>query len=123
MAQDPGPRSGGVTFWARRELRSRWRSLTALGLLAGVAGGITVAAIAGARRTDAAYPRYKHATASPDAIVFGTQVGASHVDYSPVVRLPEVAAAGRFALAAIVIAADRVHGQPLGGLAPADSQL
>ncbi len=123
MAEHRSGRGRGVGFWARRDLAARWRSLLALGLIAGVAGGITLAAIAGARRTDVAYTRYKAATASPDAIVFGTQVGGENVDYSPVEQLPEVAAAGRFALAAIVIAGHDVKGQPIGTLAPADTRL
>ena len=108
MVAEPEPRrSRAPWFWARRELVARWKAVVVLGLLAGIAGGVSLAAIAGARRTDAAYSRYKAATASPDAIVFGTQVGAHHVDYSPVIRLPEVQAAGEFALSAIFV---RGHG-------------
>ncbi len=43
---------------ARAELRSTWRSWLALGLLLGVAGGVAIAAVAGARRTASAYPRF-----------------------------------------------------------------
>jgi ABC-type lipoprotein release transport system permease subunit len=116
-------RSRAPWFWARRELAARWKAVVVLGLLAGVAGGVSLAAVAGARRTDAAYSRYKAATASPDAIVFGTQVGAHHVDYSRVIRLPEVEAAGQFALSPIFVRGHSVRGQPLGALAPADTQL
>ena len=99
MGQDREPRrSRAPWFWAVRELADRWKAIVVLGLLAGIAGGVSLAAIAGARRTDAAFPRYKAATGAPDAIVFGTQVGGHHVDYGPVKRLPEVADAGEFAL-------------------------
>jgi hypothetical protein len=116
----PG-RSRAPWFWARHELAARWKAVVALGLLAGVAGGVSLAAIAGARRTDAAFPRFKAATGAPDALVFGTQVGGHHVDYTPVKRLPEVADAGEFALAGIFVE-DVGHGA-LGALAPADSHL
>jgi hypothetical protein len=35
-------------LWARREMARRWRSLVAVGLLAGIASGLSLAAIAGA---------------------------------------------------------------------------
>jgi hypothetical protein len=116
-----GGRSRAPWFWARRELATRWKAVVVLGLLAGIAGGVSLAAIAGARRTDAAFPRYKESTGAPDALVFGTQVGAHRVDYGPVKRLPEVADAGEFALAGIFVG-DIGHGA-LGALAPADSHL
>ncbi|MGZ6884835.1 MAG: FtsX-like permease family protein [Acidimicrobiia bacterium] len=119
---DHPTRSTAAQFWAGRELAARWRSVVVLGLLAGVAGGVSLAAVAGARRTQAAFPRYKAATGAPDALVFGTQVGAHHVDYSPVARLPEVADTGQFALAAIFVKGVGKPGQ-LGALAPADSHL
>ena len=84
---------------------------------------MSLAAIAGARRTDAAFPRYKAATGAPDALVFGTQVGGHHVDYGPVKRLPEVADAGEFALAPIYVKGTDSENGPLGALAPADSHL
>src|SRR5437016_4451133 len=83
-----------VGLWARREVRARWRSLVVLGVLAGLAAGVALAAVAGARRTSNAYARFRHATNAPDAILFGTQVGRLDVDYSPVIRLPEVVDAG-----------------------------
>jgi hypothetical protein len=108
-------------FWARRELAARWKAIVVLGLLAGIAGGVSLAAIAGARRTEAAFGRYKAATGAPDALVFGTQVGGHHVDYGPVRRLPEVADAGEFALAGVFVRG--VGRGALGALAPADAHL
>ncbi len=115
----PTRRSGAARFWARHEVATRWRALLLLGILAGAAGGVAIAAGAGARRTDTAFARFKAATGSPDAIVFGTQVGAHAVDYTPVERLPEVAGSGLFALAAI---GSKEH-PGLSGLAPADDHL
>lgn len=121
MEDGRAPGGRAPWFWARHELAARWKTVVALGLLAGVAGGVSLAAIAGARRTDAAFPRYKAATGAPDALVFGTQVGAHHVDYSPVAQLPEVLDTGEFALAPIFV---KNHGNgQLGALAPADSHL
>lgn len=114
------PTSGsGAQYWAGRELRARWRSLVALGLIAGIAAGIVVAAVAGARRTNIAYERFKEATAAPDAIVFGTQVGSVDADYGPVKELPAVIDAGEFGLAPLAL-----KGYPgVSTLAPADKHL
>jgi hypothetical protein len=45
----------------RSELRTRWRPWLVLALLIGVAAGAAVAAAAGARRTETAYPRFVQA--------------------------------------------------------------
>ncbi len=42
----------------RSELRARWRSWLALALLVGLGGGAALAAAAGARRSESAYPRF-----------------------------------------------------------------
>jgi hypothetical protein len=114
-------------LWARREIAQRWRSLVAVGLLAGIAGGLSLAAIAGARRSQTAYSRNRVATAAPDAIVFGTQVGAEDVDYSRVLKLPEVVDGGTFELAGITVTnidgIGKVEPGALGALAPGDTHL
>ena len=46
-----------VWYRFRAELRARWKSVVVLAVLAGIAGGVTLAAIAGARRTDSAFSR------------------------------------------------------------------
>lgn len=55
---------------ARAELRARWRSLVAVGLLLGLVGGAVLAAVAVAHRTATAYPRLVEATGLDDARVF-----------------------------------------------------
>src|SRR4051794_34063573 len=107
-----------VRLWARSELARRWRTLVALGLIAGVAAGLALAAVMGARRTASAYARYRTATAAPDALVFGTQVGIHDADYTPVLRLPEVVDGGVFVLTPVAL---REHA--IGGLAPGDDRL
>jgi ABC-type lipoprotein release transport system permease subunit len=104
-----------VWFWARRELVNRWRALVVLGILAGVAGGIATAAVAGARRTSTVFDRWKEATAAPDAIVFATQVGIFDADYTPVIDLPEVVDAATFSLAPMGVVIDGVE---IGGFVP-----
>jgi ABC-type lipoprotein release transport system permease subunit len=114
-------------MWAARELSHRWRSLVAVGLLGGLAGGLALAALSGARRSDRAYARWRVATAAPDAVVFGTQVGAEGTDYSRVLKLPEVVAGGSFDLAAVVIThidgSGNVPIGSLGSLPPNDADL
>src|SRR5438270_2650039 len=107
-----------VRMWARSELRRRWRSLVVLGVIAGIVGGLAMAAVAGARRTATAYARFNRATAAPHAILFGTQIGLEDgLDYSQVVRLPEVTAWGLFNLAPVFL---KGYDQ-LGTLAPGPS--
>jgi hypothetical protein len=53
-----------VVMRLRAEMRGRWRALLSLALIAGVAAGASMAAAAGARRTQTAYPRF---AASHDA--------------------------------------------------------
>jgi ABC-type lipoprotein release transport system permease subunit len=104
-----------VWYWARREIAARWRSLVVLGVLAGLAGGIATAALAGARRTDSVFDRWADATDAPDAIVFTTQVGVFDADFTPVIELPEVVDAGTFSLAPVGLVVDGVE---IGGFAP-----
>jgi hypothetical protein len=114
-------------LWARREIARRWRSLVAVGLLAGIAGGLSLAAIAGARRSQTAYSRFRVATAAPDAVVFGTQVGAEDVDYSRVLQLPEVLDGGTFELAGVTVTnidgVGKLEPGALGALVPGDTHL
>jgi hypothetical protein len=85
-----------------------------LGAIAGVASGLGLAAVAGARRTATAFERFRVATAAPDAIVFATQIGIHDQDYSAVAALPEVLDAGAFTLAPIGIEGHLVETLPPG---------
>jgi hypothetical protein len=55
----------------RSEIRTRWRSWLGLALLIGLAGAAAVAAAAGARRTETAYPRFVQAQNGYDLIAGG----------------------------------------------------
>jgi hypothetical protein len=71
---------------ARAELRQRWRAMLLLAVLVGVAGGVVLAAVAGARRTATVTDRFL-------AWHRGTNVavGVQGVDTEAVRRLPMVA--------------------------------
>ncbi len=55
----------------RSEVRARWRSWLGLALLIGLTGGAAVAAAAGARRTETAYPRFVQAQNGYDLVTGG----------------------------------------------------
>jgi hypothetical protein len=108
-----------VRLWARSELSRRARSLVLLGIIAGLAASVSMAAVAGARRTSTSYERFRRTTSAPDALVFGTQVGFDDIDYTPVAHLPEVLDSGTFTLSPIALKGF----DQLGTLAPGDTHL
>ena len=102
VSEDRGVSTAG-TMWARSEVRRRPVALVALGLLAGLAAALAMAAVAGARRTDDAYARLRHQTLAADAVVFASQVGIHAPDWSEVAKLPYLRAAGAFGLPAVQV--------------------
>jgi hypothetical protein len=62
-----------------------------LALLVAVAGGAVLTAVAGARRTDTAYPRFLRASSAADVFVSRAGVGVGGY-YGALARLAEVAA-------------------------------
>ncbi|MDP8937079.1 MAG: hypothetical protein M3O23_05030 [Actinomycetota bacterium] len=52
----------------RAEARARWRAWLGLAVLAGLVGGATIAALAGARRTETAYPRFPWCSSGSDPV-------------------------------------------------------
>jgi hypothetical protein len=83
------------------ELRSSWRSWLALALLIGLAGGVAVTAVAGARRTATAYPRLVAWSKASDLFTggFGGKLDPEQV-YATIEHLPSVAEWGRVDLLA-----------------------
>jgi hypothetical protein len=85
----------------RSEIRTRWRSWLGLTLLIGLAGAAAVAAAAGARRTETAYPRFVQAQNGYDLITGGS---SGNIDpqraLAQIEALPEVAQWARVDVAA-----------------------
>jgi len=91
-----------VWFRARAELRTRWRMLIALVIVVGIGGGASIAALAGAQRTDTAVPEFlSYALADDGGFLFGnvssppkSPVRADSLALAPeerkIVNLPEV---------------------------------
>lgn len=77
-----------TAVWARTraELRHRWRATVLLAVLVGLAGGVVLAAVAGARRTDSAMDRFL--TYNRPLNVY---LQAGNLDLKAVERLPQVA--------------------------------
>src|SRR5947208_1793577 len=76
---------------ARADVRARWRSLLVLTLVLGIVGGVVLTAIAGARRTDSAYPRLiAWAHPADSGLFLGGGFGQQPIDPKAVRRLPEV---------------------------------
>src|SRR5436305_12507885 len=72
-ASAPPPHNGPVeqAVWmaARAPLRRRWGATVALVLLVGLAGGMVIAAVAGASRTDSSMKRFVAFSRPEDAYV------------------------------------------------------
>jgi hypothetical protein len=96
---------GAVWLRATAQLRGRLRASLLLALLVGLSGGVVLAAVAGARRSDAALPRFLAASRTTDALVFftgprGGQPARSDLDAElrAVAALAQVRAAQRMTL-------------------------
>ena len=63
---------GVVWYRLRSDLRAKWRTLALLVLVVAIGGGVALAALAGARRTDTAVPQML-AYSQPDdgSVAFG----------------------------------------------------
>jgi hypothetical protein len=60
---------GAAWMWVRSEWRRGWGGVVLVGLLIALAGGVTMAAAAGARRADSAISRFESSTNEADALV------------------------------------------------------
>ena len=87
-----------VWMHARAELRVRRRAMLGLALLVGVVSGAAIAAAAGARRTDSAYPRFLEKYGAFQASV--STAGNPHTDqiFDQIAHLPQVVATSRSSL-------------------------
>jgi len=78
-----------VAAWLRllAGARTRWRAWVALALLVGSAGGVVLASLAGAARTESAYDRFLKWSNASDLALFNA---ANPLDLSEIRKLPEV---------------------------------
>src|SRR5436190_5571100 len=106
-----------------RQLRRRWAATAALVVLVGLAGGVVIAAVAGASRTDSAMRRFAAYSRREDvtAVVNGAQgdptdptvVAQGEAVRAQFLALPQIVEAGRSPY--IFLAANR-QGSDIGGV-------
>jgi hypothetical protein len=114
---------GAIGSVARHRLTTGWRGWAALVLLTGIAGGAVLAAAAGARRTDSAFPRFLRSTSAADVLVGPAESGIGGYDLA-VGRLPGVAQiAPVVGLAALPVTAGGLVDQAAEVAAPLDGRL
>lgn len=86
-----------VVACARAELRARLLPILALAVLLGLGAGTVMTLVAGARRTDSAYPRFAREHLAADMLIYGSfdPINFAVLDFDDVSALPQVAASGR----------------------------
>jgi FtsX-like permease family len=83
-----------VALLVAHELRTRWRGWVVLVLLVALTGGAVMTAVAGARRTSSAYPRFLRASHASDLLVSVAGIGTTGF-YAALARQPGVALLAR----------------------------
>lgn len=98
-------------YQARAELRERWRSAALLVLVIGMAGGALLTTVAGARRSDTAYERFREATLAADLdIAFdGPPTADMEAAGEAIAALPQVEAVARLAYPFVVPAGSDMY--------------
>src|SRR5437764_4242992 len=76
---------------ARADLRTRWKAWLMLAILVGLAAGGVIAAAAGARRTDTAFPRFAQAERAPNVMLLVGDPTFAQFSLEQVAHLPQVA--------------------------------
>ena len=80
---------GLLTYVGRADIRRQWRSYAGIALLLGLSAGLSLFAIAGARRTQSSYPRFLRAANASTLIV--AEVGYFDPDVAAsIAALPQV---------------------------------
>ena len=82
-------------YRVRAAVRVEWRSLLAIALLVGLAGGAVLASLGAASRTDTAFSRMRHATNAWDILVNPNNGSDSKLTMAELRKLPAVQAIGR----------------------------
>jgi ABC-type lipoprotein release transport system permease subunit len=105
----------GVVTRLRVEFRARWYAWLAVALVAGIGAGAVIGLLAGARRTERAYPHMLQALHASDVLLAGQNrfglIGS--VDLDKVEKLPEVEQASRVSVP-LLFSGSTNHGQALG---------
>ena len=105
-----------TAIWVRAfaEVRARWRTWLGLALIVGVGGGVVLAALAGARRTESAYPRFATQQRAADVLLAGGSAFGigSGVDLDDAAALPQVDQVAR-AVVNLVFTGESETGRPL----------
>ena len=87
-----------ATYWTRVSLRRSGRALVGIVLLLGLIGGLALFSLAGARRTQSAYPRVlRSANPSTMAVDVGGLDESGYEELDAIARLPQVAQARAYA--------------------------
>jgi hypothetical protein len=102
----------------RAELRARWKAWLAIALLIGVAGGVVLTTVAGARRGASAFDRFATETRAPDVSV---EVAPRYFDAIETLSQVEAAAPIAFLLASPN--PDLFSAEPVIGVAATDPRL
>ncbi len=89
---------GFSTYWTRASCRPRWPALVGIALLLGLTGGLSMFALAGARRTQSAYPRFLRSTnPSTMAVDVGGLDAGGDAGLDAIAHLPQVQQARAYA--------------------------
>ena len=83
-----------LAYRLRADLRVGWRSLVAVALLIGLAGGAALGGLAAARRTASAYERMRRATDAWDVIVNPNNGDRSKLSPARLARVPGITSMG-----------------------------
>ncbi len=86
--------TAAVWLVARADLRRRWRGIVVVAVLVGLAGGATLAGVAGARRTASSFDRFREEANARDVFLLTTGVDRDAVDRALALPLVEQAAEG-----------------------------
>src|SRR3954470_13665750 len=80
-----------TTSWARASIRKRWLSLLGIAALLGLMGGLALTTLAGARRTQSAYPRFLRSRHPSTLVVdIGSLADGGYPAMTEISRLPQV---------------------------------
>ena len=107
---------GAVWMRALSEVRARRRALLAAALLCGLFGAVTLVTFAGARRAEAAYPRFLERNRGYDVLISDSSVFADvfwKVDFDLLAGLPYAETSVRIVVGGLAVESDRLPDEVL----------